>query len=53
MLIVTHEMSMIQALGGTVIVMAGGRVLAEGPLGEIQSNEAVQEVYLGQVSATV
>jgi branched-chain amino acid transport system permease protein len=51
MLIVTHEMSMIEALGGTVIVMANGRVLAEGLLHEIQSNEEVQEVYLGHTPA--
>jgi branched-chain amino acid transport system ATP-binding protein len=45
--IIEHDMDFVAALCDPVIVMAEGRVLAEGAMAEIRANEAVLEAYLG------
>ncbi len=45
--VIEHDMDFIGRLCDPVIVMAEGRVLAEGTMAEIKSNEQVIEAYLG------
>jgi branched-chain amino acid transport system ATP-binding protein len=45
---IEHDMDFIGRLCDPVIVMAEGRVLAEGTAAEVKSNEAVIEAYLGR-----
>ena len=46
--VIEHDMDFIGKLCDPVIVMAEGRVLAEGPAEHIMENEAVIEAYLGR-----
>ena len=51
--IIEHDMDFVRNFADVVTVMHAGKVLAEGTLTEIQSNEKVQDVYLGRsVTAT-
>jgi urea transport system ATP-binding protein len=51
--IIEHDMDFVRNFADVVTVMHAGQVLAEGTLAEIQSNERVQDVYLGRaVTAT-
>ena len=45
--VIEHDMDLIARLCDPVIVMAEGRVLAQGTMAEIRRNEAVIEAYLG------
>ena len=45
--VIEHDMNFIGRLCDPIIVMAEGKVLAEGPMAEIKSNEQVIEAYLG------
>ena len=45
--VIEHDMDFIGRLCDPVIVMAEGKVLAEGPAASIMQNEAVIEAYLG------
>jgi ABC-type branched-subunit amino acid transport system ATPase component/ABC-type branched-subunit amino acid transport system permease subunit len=47
-LIVEHNMPMVLGLCDPVLVMARGRVIAEGPPGAIQRDPAVLDAYLGE-----
>jgi branched-chain amino acid transport system ATP-binding protein len=49
--IIEHDMDLIARLCDPVIVMAEGRVLAEGSMAAIKENAAVQEAYLGAAPA--
>ena len=46
--VVEHDMEFVRALDCRVTVLHEGRVLAEGSLEKVQSDEAVIEVYLGR-----
>lgn len=46
--VIEHDMDFIAKLCDPVIVMAEGKVLAEGSASEIMANEAVIEAYLGR-----
>jgi branched-chain amino acid transport system ATP-binding protein len=46
--LIEHDMEFIGRLCDPVIVMAEGKVLAEGPAESIMRNEAVIEAYLGR-----
>ena len=46
--VVEHDMSFVERLGGTVTVLDEGAVLAEGPLAQLQADPRVIEVYLGR-----
>ena len=45
--VIEHDMDFIARLCDPVIVMAEGKVLAEGTIGEIKANDQVIEAYLG------
>jgi len=46
--VIEHDMDLIGQLCDPVIVMAAGRVIAEGPMAEIRSNPEIIEAYLGE-----
>jgi branched-chain amino acid transport system ATP-binding protein len=46
--VIEHDMDFIARLCNPVIVMAEGRVLAQGTADEIRDNEHVIEAYLGR-----
>jgi neutral amino acid transport system ATP-binding protein len=46
-LFVEHDMDMVQEISDWVIVMAEGRIIAEGPPATIGQNQAVVDAYLG------
>ena len=48
LMVVEHDMAFIAAIAETVTVLSEGRVLAEGTLAQVQSDERVIEVYLGR-----
>lgn len=45
---VEHDMDVVQEISDWVVVMAEGRVIAEGPPGVIAKNPAVIDAYLGE-----
>ncbi|CAB4555685.1 unannotated protein [freshwater metagenome] len=46
-LFVEHDMHMVRHISDWVVVMAEGRVVAEGPADTVMSNQAVIDAYLG------
>jgi urea transport system ATP-binding protein len=48
LVVVEHDMDFVARIARTVTVLHEGRVLAEGPMGQIQNDERVIEVYLGR-----
>ncbi len=46
-LFVEHDMDMVQEISDWVVVMAEGRIIAEGPPASIGENQAVIDAYLG------
>ena len=48
LMVVEHDMKFISEISDVVTVLAEGRVLAQGSLSQVQSNEEVIEVYLGR-----
>ncbi len=46
-LVIEHDMSAVELIADHVYVMHQGRLLAEGSLAEVQSNEKVRAVYAG------
>jgi ABC-type branched-subunit amino acid transport system ATPase component len=46
-LFVEHDMDMVQEISDWVVVMAEGRIIAEGPPTSIGQNQAVVDAYLG------
>jgi ABC-type branched-subunit amino acid transport system ATPase component len=46
MLMVEHELGAVERMCDTVVVMAQGRVLAEGTMAELRENELVLDAYL-------
>ena len=51
MIIIDHDMDSLFELVERITVLQEGHVLVEGTPGEIKSNQAVQEAYLGGVHA--
>ncbi len=47
-ILVEHEMRVIERLCHRVIVMAGGKVIMQGTLEEVRANQEVRMAYLGQ-----
>ena len=48
MIVVEHDMEFVRSIARTVTVLHQGSVLAEGSMDEIQNNQAVIDVYLGE-----
>ena len=48
LVVVEHDMEFISKIAATVTVLHEGSVLAEGSMGDVQSDERVIEVYLGR-----
>jgi len=46
-LFVEHDMNMVRHIADWVVVMAEGRIVAEGPPGEVMKDPAVIDAYLG------
>jgi urea transport system ATP-binding protein len=51
LLVVEHDMSFVRQIADVVTVMHMGSLLAQGSLKEIESNDRVREVYLGETAA--
>jgi urea transport system ATP-binding protein len=47
-LLVEHDMHIVRQIGQRITVLHQGRLLAEGPIGEVMNNETVRRVYLGK-----
>ncbi|MGW4245044.1 urea ABC transporter ATP-binding protein UrtD [Nocardia sp. NPDC004722] len=50
-IVVEHDMDFMRAFASSVTVLAGGRVLSEGTVEQVQADPKVQEVYLGTAAA--
>jgi len=48
LLIIEHNLALVERLCSTVIVMALGRTIAEGTMAELRENPAVVDAYLGE-----
>ena len=46
--VVEHDMNFVRSIARTVTVLHEGHVLAEGTMDEVQQNQKVVEVYLGE-----
>ncbi|WP_340117807.1 urea ABC transporter ATP-binding protein UrtD [Pelagibius sp. 7325] len=46
-LVVEHDMAFVREIASKITVMHLGKLLAEGPMSEIETNPAVKEAYLG------
>lgn len=49
LVVVEHDMGFVRQIADVVTVMHMGSLLAQGSIGEIEKNERVREVYLGEV----
>jgi branched-chain amino acid transport system ATP-binding protein len=49
--LIEHDMRVVFHLADRILVLAEGKMLAEGTPQEIASNEAVQAAYLGKAAA--
>ena len=47
MLMIDHDLAMVERLCDPVVVMAQGRVLADGPMARLREDREVVDAYLG------
>ncbi len=47
-LVIEHDMAFVRQIARTVTVLHLGRIFAEGTIGEIETNAAVTDIYLGK-----
>ncbi|MEU6712115.1 ABC transporter ATP-binding protein [Nonomuraea sp. NPDC046802] len=52
-LISSHVMALVEELCDTVGVMARGRVVAQGPLGDVRGNRSLEETFVDLVGVTI
>src|SRR5262245_32157026 len=50
-LVIEHDMEFVRSIARTVTVLHEGSVLCEGPVGQVQKDDRVMEVYLGRSRA--
>jgi branched-chain amino acid transport system ATP-binding protein len=50
-LLVEHNMSLVMGVADQVVVLDAGRIIAIGSPGEIRTNAAVVEAYVGRADA--
>jgi urea ABC transporter ATP-binding protein UrtD len=48
-LVIGHDMQFIRAIAHTVTVLHKGQIVAEGDIGEIETNRLVRDIYLGKL----
>ena len=48
--VIEHDIRFVREVARRVIVLHRGRVLADGPVAEIERNETVRDVYLGRTT---
>jgi urea transport system ATP-binding protein len=46
-IVIEHDMEFVKKIAHKVTVLHQGKILAEGPMDKVQSDEKVIEVYLG------
>ena len=51
--VIEHDMDFVRSFADVVTVMHAGRVLTEGTVAEIQSDDRVQDVYLGRAATAM
>lgn len=51
-LLVEHDIGMVQAFASRLYVLDFGTLIAEGPTGEVMNDDAVRRAYLGELSTT-
>jgi neutral amino acid transport system ATP-binding protein len=51
--LVEHNLRFVEQTCSTIIVMAAGKVIAEGTLADLQRDKSVVDAYLGEVSTSV
>jgi ABC-type branched-subunit amino acid transport system ATPase component len=52
LILVEHDMDLVMSVSDQVVVLDGGRRIAEGTPEEVRRNPLVLEAYLGKISAT-
>jgi urea transport system ATP-binding protein len=48
-IVVEHDMGFVKAIGDIISVMHQGKLLAEGPVAQVENDPKVKQVYLGKV----
>ena len=52
-LLIEHDLRLVEATCTRILCMAGGKLIAEGSMNELRDNEHVVRAYLGAAAAAV
>ena len=47
-IVIEHDMRFVRAVDSRTMVLHQGRIIADGPFGEIERNATVRDIYLGR-----